>query len=59
MRYIFPIEAALGFIKKNSTLVHTEKESGEIKPNFNCNYTFPIELAPNELPFGAKSIGKW
>ena len=39
----------------------TEKylpESGKIKPNLGCNYVFPIDLAPNESPFVAKSIGK-
>ena len=24
--------------------------------NFDCNYTFPIDLAANGIPFGAKSI---
>ena len=26
--------------------------------NWDCNYTFPIDLTPNGIPFGAKSIGK-
>ena len=26
--------------------------------NLNCNYTFPIDLAPNGIASGAKSIGK-
>ena len=26
--------------------------------NLICNYTFPIDLAPNEIPCGANSIGK-
>ena len=30
----------------------------KIKPNFECNLTFPIDLAPNEKPFVVKSIGK-
>ena len=29
-----------------------------IKPNLDCNYTFPIDLAPNGLPFVANSVGK-
>ena len=29
----------------------------KMKSNFDCNYTFPIYLTPNEIPFGAKSIG--
>ena len=33
-------------------------ESFESKPNLDYNYTFPIELAQNEIPFGAKSIVK-
>ena len=33
-------------------------ESCKIKQNFDCNYTFPINLAQNRIPFGAKSIGK-
>ena len=27
-------------------------------PNLHCNYTLPIDLAPNGIPFGDKSIGK-
>ena len=30
----------------------------ESKPNLDYNYTFPIDLSPNRIPFGAKSIGK-
>ena len=30
----------------------------KIKPNLNCNYHFPNDLAPNGSPFGTKSIGK-
>ena len=29
----------------------------ENKPNLNCYYTFPIDLAPIDIPSGAKSIG--
>ena len=34
-------------------------EFDAIKSNFNCDYTFPIDLAPNQVPFSAESIGKW
>ena len=27
-----------------------------MKPNSDCNYTFPFDLAPNGIPFDAKSI---
>jgi len=43
-------------------LSYTQKiglsESCSSKPNLDCNYHFPIDLAPNEIPIGAKSIGK-
>ena len=35
-----------------------DPETGEFKPKQDCNYTFPIDLAPNGSSFGAKSIGK-
>ena len=41
--------------------IHTDKSFFElcsIKPNFDCNYTFPIDLAPNEIRFGVKSTRK-
>ena len=28
----------------------------KIKPHLDCNYTFLIDLAPNRIPFGTKSI---
>ena len=31
-------------------------QSGKRKPNLDCNYPFPIDLAPIGSPFGAKSI---
>ena len=31
-------------------------ESGRFKPNLDCIYPFTIVLAPNGIPFGAKSI---
>ena len=33
-------------------------DSELLEPNTECNYTFPIDLAPNWLSFGAKSILK-
>ena len=33
-------------------------ESGEIKRNFDGVYTVSIDLAPNEIPYSAKYIGK-
>ena len=32
--------------------------AAEFKPNLDCSCTFPIYLAPNGIPFDAKSIGK-
>ena len=29
-----------------------------IKPNLDCNYTFPIDLAPKGILFDVKSMGK-
>ena len=29
------------------------------KPNLDCNYTFPNDLAPNGISFGSKSIGNF
>ena len=40
---------------------HTEKifsESCYFKPNLNCKYNFPIDLALYGILFGAKSIEK-
>ena len=31
---------------------------GEIKSNSYSNYTFPIDLSTNEIPFGVESIVK-
>ena len=33
-------------------------ESCPIKTNLDCNYTFPMDLASNGIPFGGKPIGK-
>ena len=41
---------------------HTHKEifsePGQITPDLYCNYTFPIDLSPNGILFGAISIRK-
>ena len=40
--------------------IHTEKSFLTIvnqNQHFYCNYNFPIDLAPNVIAFGAKSIG--
>ena len=37
--------------------VHTIKISEAFSSKLDCNYTFPIDLAPNGIPFGVKSIG--
>ena len=34
-----------------------QENLGDPKPNLECNYTFPIDLAPIGIPIGAKSIG--
>ena len=41
-------------------LAHREiiSESGYIKPNLDCNQTFPIVLTPNEIQCVANSNGK-
>ena len=31
-------------------------DSGYLKPDLGCYYTFSIDLAPNGIAFGAKSI---
>ena len=40
--------------------VHREinYESSLIIPNFECNYTFPIDLALHGIPFGDESINR-
>ena len=39
---------------------NVERNGGHkwVKLNLDYNYPAPIDLAPNGLPFGAKSIGK-
>ena len=37
--------------------IHTD-ESCYIIKHLGCDYTFPIDSAPNGIPFGAKLIGK-
>ena len=47
--------------KQMSSSIDTEQSISEFswsKPTFVCNYTFPINLAPNGIPFGAKLIGE-
>ena len=42
-------------------IAHAEKcfsISDKSKSNFDCNHTFPTDLAPDGVPFGAKSIEK-
>ena len=39
-------------------LIKSISEFSYIKPNSDCNYTFPTDLAPNVILFGVKSIGK-
>ena len=34
-----------------------DPESVRFKPNLNCNYSLPINVAPSGILFGAKSIG--
>ena len=36
----------------------TDPDLGQFKPEQDCNYIFPIDLAPNGIPCGFKSIGK-
>ena len=38
------------------TLAELHCKSRSDKPNLDCNYTFPIGLAPNVIPFGVNSI---
>ena len=47
-------------MKRKIRCVHREifSESCLCNPNFDCNYTFSIDLAPNGITFGVKSIGK-
>ena len=40
------------------TRVELDFQSCCVKPNFACHHTFPIDLAPNKIPFNAESIGK-
>ena len=55
---MFQIEIYL-FIFQIKTKLNTETsyfESSYIKPNLDCNNTFPIDASPNGIPFGVKSI---
>ena len=42
-----------------STHTGTFSKSCQSKTNLGFDYTFPIDFAPNLIPFGAKSTGKW
>ena len=42
----------------NSTHKELDLEFCSIKPNLYYNYTFPIDLAPNGIPFGAKPLNQ-
>ena len=45
----------------NNQHMHAEKsifESCYVIRDFNCNYTFPIDFAPNRIPFGKKNLWK-
>ena len=43
-----------------SRLTHGDiSESCKSNPNLDCNYDFPIDLAPIGITIGAESIGKW
>ena len=39
--------------KLKNTHRELDFEYFEIKPNFDCNYTFPIDSTPNGIPFSA------
>ena len=41
-----------------STQTEINPKSGLYKPKQDCNYTFPIDLSPNEIKFDDKSIEK-
>jgi len=47
-------------VTKYSICTHREifSESVWSKPNFDCNYIFPTDLAPNGIPFVVKLIEK-
>ena len=47
LRFILPVPSTQGELNFEST---------KFKSNLNSNYTFPIVLAPNGIPFNAKSI---
>ena len=49
------------YIHDGISAILKEKHMSEyccFETNFGCNYRFPIHLAPNGIPIGAKSIGK-
>ena len=44
-------------IKETHTHIEIDPESGLSKVKRDCNYSFPMDLALNGIPFGDKSIG--
>ena len=58
MRHTHNIFSNYRNLQELQIFVHTHgkifSESFHIKVNFDCNYTSPIDLTPNEIPFGAK-----
>ena len=44
-------------IRKNAQR-ESHSQSCSVKPNLDCNYTFPINLASNAIPFGANQSDK-
>jgi len=55
---LFSAFALKHVIHVDTTHRDTFSDSCWVKPNFDCIYTFLIAMAPNIIPFGAKSIGK-
>ena len=47
-------------VKNERFYPHREifSEPCSIKPNFDCDYNFSIDLSPNGIPFGAQLIGQ-
>ena len=51
-------------LKKKDALhaaIHADKQfpNHVNRPNLDCSYHFPIDLAPIGITIGTKSIGKW
>ena len=54
--YCDPSQA--GKYLEQNIVSRTENSFLNLNQSFDCNYTFPVHLAPNKNLFGAKSIGK-